>query len=215
MEPFAVKFLQRVLWPTAIVQSFWTLGAVIAKQRAREVARLFGVELNTKGPELDGYVPLPTTHSPAIQKAIDRMRRNATNSPDQVGKSGSVALNDPATPREKSPRRTGNLPTNPKNQQPTNGNLWVKGGASRADGSPPTAWELFMAKYFQRWKPIELEPPRGSIAFSGLVELETERCWLVIDVFAWYNPKTKDFDPDSQMIRMRRVQDKYQRPLVR
>lgn len=72
----------------------------------------------------------------------------------------------------------------------------------------------FKVKLAQTWRPAKDYPPRGSILLSGLVELDTPKAWLVLDVTAAWNPKTRDYDARSMIIKLRRAQFKKQGPAV-
>jgi hypothetical protein len=95
-------------------------------------------------------------------------------------------------------------------RQPPSGNFAQEDKVPRTVVSP---LEAFMKMYSQVWKPIKFDPPRGCVAVSGLVELETSKAWIVIDVFAWYNPKTRAFDENTLWLPVRRMQYKKQSPL--
>jgi hypothetical protein len=71
----------------------------------------------------------------------------------------------------------------------------------------------FKTKFAQTWRPAPNYPPRGSILVSGLIELDSPKAWLVIDVTAAWDPKTKQYDPRSMYLGMRRLQMKKQAPL--
>ena len=73
----------------------------------------------------------------------------------------------------------------------------------------------FKAKLAQTWRPAPDFPPRGSILVSGLVELDTAKAWLVFDVKAAWDPKTREYDPRSMHIKLRRMQLKKQGPIGR
>jgi hypothetical protein len=77
------------------------------------------------------------------------------------------------------------------------------------------AYMAFKRKFAQTWRPAPDYPPRGSIFVSGLVELDSPKAWLVVDVTAAWDPKTKQYDARSMRIRMRRLQMKKQAPLGR
>lgn len=74
------------------------------------------------------------------------------------------------------------------------------------------AWTAFKAKMAQTWRPAANYPPRGSIIISGFVELESPKAWIVFDVRAAWDPKTKEFDPRSLYLRTRRLQMRKQAP---
>lgn len=71
----------------------------------------------------------------------------------------------------------------------------------------------FKQKMAEKWKAPVAYAPRGSIIVSGLVELDAPKAWVVMDVFAGWDPKTKAFDPYSMLIRVRRLQPKKQQAM--
>lgn len=68
-----------------------------------------------------------------------------------------------------------------------------------------------MSKKLRKTKDIH---PRGSIKVSGFVELESDRAFLVFDVVAAWNPKTKEYDRNSMSLVLRRIQKKRQAPMA-
>lgn len=73
-------------------------------------------------------------------------------------------------------------------------------------------WKALKQRFAKTWKPKPEVPPRGSIAVSGLIELETTKSYVVIDVIAWWNPKTRSYHDKSMVMRLRRAQMKNQKP---
>jgi hypothetical protein len=70
----------------------------------------------------------------------------------------------------------------------------------------------FKVKMAQTWRPAPNYPPRGSILVSGLVELDSPKAWLVFDVKAAWDPKTRSYDARSMLLQLRRMQLKKQGP---
>lgn len=71
----------------------------------------------------------------------------------------------------------------------------------------------FKVKLSQTWKPAPNYPPKGSILVSGLVELDSPKAWLVFDVKAAWDPKTRLYDARSMHLKLRRMQLKKQGPM--
>lgn len=71
----------------------------------------------------------------------------------------------------------------------------------------------FKQKFTQTWRPAPNYPPRGSVLVSGLVELDSPNAWLVFDVKAAWDPKTKTYDATSMQLKLKRMQLKKQGPL--
>lgn len=70
-----------------------------------------------------------------------------------------------------------------------------------------------LAEHRRKWRSARCLPPRGSISFSGLVEVKCSTGTVLIEVQAWYDPKEKQFDPHSMMMGIRRTDAYTQHPL--
>lgn len=70
----------------------------------------------------------------------------------------------------------------------------------------------FKNKLLQTWRSAPCFPARGSILVSGMVEIDAPKAWLVFDVKAAWDPKTKEYDPRSMVVQLRRMQHKKQNP---
>lgn len=64
----------------------------------------------------------------------------------------------------------------------------------------------------QNLKKTQMQIPRGSILVSGLVELDCPKAWIVVDVKAAWDPKTREYDKKSMTMGLRRIQMKKQPP---
>jgi hypothetical protein len=74
-------------------------------------------------------------------------------------------------------------------------------------GSEP--WKKLKQTYDRERRPFRADPPRGSFLVSGLVELETPKAWVVLDVTMWFDPKTKARAPFTTSLYLRRITPKY------
>ncbi|KAK4444745.1 hypothetical protein QBC34DRAFT_308266, partial [Podospora aff. communis PSN243] len=217
IESFNAKLLDRVLWPTPMASSFWALGTAVIGHKTAEIARYFGIvtsnpDVQASGAGASSPGPLPSSHNPQIQKALDRVRGSSTRNPGEVRDPSSMTLNTPApTGGKPSAAAPSKVPASTGNPQPAGERYFGEERVKSAVSAGFSPWQVFMKQFGKSWKPILPEPPRGSIAFSGLVELESTKCWIVVDVFGWYDPKTKQFN--NVMMRLRRLQDKLQSPL--
>jgi hypothetical protein len=217
IDSFNAKLLNRVLWPTPMASSFWALGTAVIGHKTAEIARYFGIaasnpdaQASSAGASSPG--PLPSSHNPQIQKALDRVRGNSTRNPGEVRNPSSMTLNTPAPSGGKpSAAAPSKVPASTGNPQPAGERYWGEDKVKSAVSAGFSPWQVFMKQFGKSWTPIRPEPPRGSVAFSGLVELESTKCWIVVDVLGWYDPKTKQFN--NVMMRLRRLQDKLQSPL--
>ncbi|KAK4680602.1 hypothetical protein QC764_100640 [Podospora pseudoanserina] len=216
VESATVKLLERVLWPKPMALSTWALGKALVGRQFSSVAQFFGFEGDSSThppdrPVSAGPLPLPTNHSSDVQKALERIRAQATKRPEDVNDPRSISPT-PNTPPGPSRDKPISIPNRPPAEH--NGNPEKFVGQEKVQslvGLKP--WEEFMKTYTKVWKPIRPDPPRGCFAVSGLVEIETSRGYLVIDVLSWYNPKTRSHDRKSMWMSVRRMQYKQQAPM--
>lgn len=193
VDASTVLKVRHVLWPSALLASSWSFVRVLAAEEFRNIAGLFGIEIQSPPPPL------------TIHQAIARHEQVLKNRlPSKNGTQQPLGDN-------KKPIIEGAIPDKPN----------VAGGGSEAvtPSSLPAlqshflhAITAFKSKLREKWRPAPRYPPRGSIAVSGFVELDAPRAWLVFDVTAAWDPKTKDFDPGSLNIKLRRLQMKKQVP---
>lgn len=71
----------------------------------------------------------------------------------------------------------------------------------------------FWTRLRSLWRPVQQNPPRGSIQLGGIVQLETPTAWVWIDVLGFWDPKLDRFDPGSMKLGLRLVQAKQQYPV--
>ncbi|KAK3392695.1 hypothetical protein B0H63DRAFT_106 [Podospora didyma] len=222
VESLQAKLLERVLWPRPFALSFWAFGTALAKEKVNEVAKYFGFETGdsgsgiTRGSPMAGPAPMPTTHNAQVQKALQQIRQQATKRPEEVSDPSAMATAAEAAAAaaaaaNAAPNASGRPGSSKSEKQPAEerfaGENWLR---SFYEGNP---WKEFVKTYRKTWKPLKDDPPRGCVAVSGLVEIETSKAYAVIDVFAWYNPKTNSYDERSMWMSLRRMQYKKQAPL--
>ncbi|KAK4176370.1 hypothetical protein QBC36DRAFT_329495 [Triangularia setosa] len=216
VESATVKLLERVLWPKPMALSTWSLGKALVGRQLSSVAQFFGFEGDNSThppdrPASAGPLPLPTNHTTEVQKALERIRAQATKRPEDVNDPRSISP-APNTPSGTARDKPISVPPRPSAEQ--NGNPEKFIGQEKVQslvGLKP--WEEFMRTYAKVWKPIRPDPPRGCFAVSGLIEIETSKGYVVIDVLSWYNPKTKSHDRKSMWMSVRRMQYKQQAPM--
>lgn len=199
------RLMERVFYPQPIALSVWTVSVAVIKAKTLQLARYLGYEPSNgnaqPGPNSPAP-PLPTTHNTQIQKVVDSLRQQATRRPDQVSDPSSMAM----APKPRS--ATTNSTTE---KEESAGQFWAV--RKVRESMPQDPWESIKKQLGKTWQPIKALPPRGSIAVTGLVEIDAAKAWVVIDVFAWYDPKAKAFDMNSTTMRLRRVQFKVQAPM--
>lgn len=196
VDSLIVHKIRHAFWPTALVKSTWSFTKTLFVDDTRRFAKLLGFQTSTP-PSFDQIVaqqqrmmkkPLPTRDGPARETpALTDPRKAIT---------GTNAL-------EKSDMMTGEA--NASNKEAKLGE-YIYAHFFRSIMA-------FKGTLSRTWKPAPNYPPRGSILVGGLVELDSPKAWLVFDVRAAWDPKTKSYDPRSLYISLRRLQPKKQGPL--
>ncbi|KAB5549598.1 hypothetical protein GE09DRAFT_1223418 [Coniochaeta sp. 2T2.1] len=224
VESSVVNAVNRVLWPTPLFHSTWAFAGTMLKQNAQDFLKAIGYDSNgtpttPQGapPAPGSSSPLPSNHHPDIQRALQRIQQQATKRPAEVKdpramsaqKQGDNPYGAPSSSPQSPPAPTGTTPDKSKSDQ----DLFPGQAAARSLSAEP--WKVFTQQLRQKWKRVPEQPPRGCVLVSGLVELEAPKGFTVVDVVAYWDPKTRQFDTKSMMVRLRRFQMKQQAPIRR
>ncbi|KAK3355730.1 hypothetical protein B0H65DRAFT_56654 [Neurospora tetraspora] len=228
MDSPQVKKAERLFWPRPVALSLWAVATTLVKKKAMEVSQFFGLSslFTPSGSPAQpaqgtGTTGLPSTVTGDVQRMMDNIRRQATQRPEDVQDPGALVsarrMNPDAATQNKGILTTTNQPP-PSKETPKTGDEkkdkeWALAQLREFIGLSP--WEIFTKTYRKVWKPIRPDPPRGSMAFAGMIEFETKKHWLTAYVTAWYNPGTKTFDPNNFTITVTRLTNKQVHPLVR
>lgn len=215
VDSLTVFRIRQALWPSALTQSFWSFSKVLIKQDTAIIAEMLGIQSRPQ-PSVEALLAQRGKGSESetetsAQPAEDGVPRTAaatrslaeTTHPEpnrSLDKAPSDAL-DALTKRVK---------TEAQSNQEEKDNALVPLKTHLMN-----AYTAFRTKFAQTWRPAPNYPPRGSILVSGLVELDSPNAWLVMDVRAAWDPKTKSYDARSMQVVMRRFQMKKQAPLGR
>jgi hypothetical protein len=223
-DSWVAKQMERVLWPKPLALGFWALGTATVKQTTLEVARYFGFASEEprraqKPTNPATPPPLPSGPGPEVQKALQQIRQQATRRPEEVNDPGSMSSSASApsapssAPRDK-PMPVPDKPTLGQNKQDTpDQKSWLQEMVLSVATSQP--WKQLKQTYSREQRPFKADPPRGSVCVSGLVELETSKSYVVLDVMTYYDPKTNARAPGTTAIYFRKIRAKQQTPLRR
>ncbi|KAH8905798.1 hypothetical protein BR93DRAFT_928371 [Coniochaeta sp. PMI_546] len=230
-----VNAVNRVLWPSPLFLSTWAFAGTMLKQNAQDLLRAVGYESKSPpafptSPAPQGTSagapgnppPLPSQHHPDIQRALQRLQQQATKRPEDIKDPRAMASQNqgdaaygssPSPPPTGTSHPPGTSPDRSKSDQEKAGDLFPGQAAAQSISAEP--WKAFKQQFLKAWKRVPEQPPRGCILVSGLVELEAPKGYTVVDVVAYWDPKTRQFDNKSMMVRLRRFQMKNQAPIRR
>lgn len=215
--------LERVLWPSALGWSIFAFAATCLQQNVREVQKHFGLQPSHQGSPSapgGGATALSSAAKTEMQRTLHRLRQRTSRRPEEVQDPGALGSSQPVDGAggasgpgaNTAPTRPGNQARNapgvarpgPKELFP--GHAWIRSMIG------PKPWEAFRMTLAQLWRPVVPHPPKGCVIVTGLVELETPRGWVIIDVLAGFDPTTRNYDGESLRLKVRRIQPRQQSP---
>ena len=193
-----VSKIRQVLWPSALVKSFWNFTKVLCVEDSKRVAGMLGIKIDNS--QLQSMDQLLARH----QQMMKTMRNK--DGPSQVPRAtGDISKSVMKVPTP--------VPASSEDKEPDGEDSTVQQKVAMALQrrlfSPLLAFRM---KLEQTWRPAPAYPPRGSILLSGMVELESSKAYLVFDVKAAWDPKAKAYDTRSMQLALRRFQWKQQGP---
>ncbi|RDW87584.1 hypothetical protein BP5796_03278 [Coleophoma crateriformis] len=202
VDSLLVHRIREILWPTAMVKSTWSFTKTLLMEDGKRLLTFFGYQTKT-----------PITIEQMITQQQQQMMQKQLPSKDgpmaeahSAGDGGRSMGKVPTLNRPNSPGKgTGGLDSSDEGSI-----LDITAPISAHFFRAMMAFKMTLAK---TWKPVENWPPRGSILVGGLVELDAPKAWLVFDVRAAWDPQTRQYDPRSMVVSLRRLRPKKQGPM--
>ncbi|KAL7620823.1 hypothetical protein AAE478_009821 [Parahypoxylon ruwenzoriense] len=215
VESMVVFRTRRALWPDILSLSLLSFSEELMKQNALYIAKLFGFE------------PTP---SPPLQQTIERIQQRLKKPTSPFPSANTQAANGSSTHSSSSAEKGPAKPSPAPDLSSAAPGASVGGPDPISSGADPGrpksvrdihvikytqehtsgAWQALRKKFAQTWFPLRDLPPRGSILVSGLVEITTSRCFLTIDAYAFWDPKTRKFDMKTGIFRIRSIRMRAQ-----
>ncbi|KAK1998093.1 hypothetical protein LX36DRAFT_48132 [Colletotrichum falcatum] len=201
IDSFAVKRLEKVLWPQAMAVSTWAFTSAFVQLHVRLISRALGLESS------NADQPFPPIRGGDVQQKTQRPLPSANRqTPD-------------GTPAENASHNVGKTADPRQTDDPESGgktNFVMDTAISQAEGMKHITGRPvreFWTKLSETWSVPKQYPPRGCILVSGFVECDLPKASVVIDVWGFWNPRTKTFDSGLTFMSLRRFQPKRQAPL--
>ncbi|KAH8817136.1 hypothetical protein F5884DRAFT_778527 [Xylogone sp. PMI_703] len=193
--------IRRAFWPSPLAQSFWAFTKVLVAQEFQQLANILGIKTEQSSPAFD-----------PIEMLRQRQLQRPNPAPSPNGPPKQPTLTDAATAMGSMsfPPKTPMVGKDSQDVDTTAGPATKVGMSLHAHFMRPIM--AFKMKLAQTWRSANAMPPRGSVIVSGMVEINAPKAWLVFDVTAAWDPKTKAYDTKSLVLRLRRVQMKKQWP---
>lgn len=210
VDSHTVYRIRSVLWPSAMAVAFWNFAKVLAIDDTKRFASYLGIK--SKDPPLS----IDQILSKQQQMMKGTLPNNKPGLPTSASNEAQAANNPKAMIKISDPAKA-TLSTQTPGEEKTSEAEEVGPGTKTA-----AFWHMHFnrpitvmkTKIAQLWRPAPSYPPRGSILFSGMVELEAPKAFLVFDIRAAWDPQTKDFDTRSMRIQLRRLQWRAQAPIA-
>jgi hypothetical protein len=195
--------LRHVLWPSALVRSFWNFTQVLVLDDTKRIASMLGIRSSRSPPSIEQLL--------AKQQQMTKGSLPSKDGPPAQAE-GEATNNAKAMIKISTSAKTRLAEQNPeKASEETEVGPGMR-VAMALHQHFNHAIVSFKSKVMQTWRPAMTYPPRGSILVGGFVELEAPKAYLVFDVRAAWDPQTQDFDQMSMFLQLRRFQWKAQSP---
>jgi hypothetical protein len=195
------------LWPTAVAQSSWAFGTAAFRKSFIDIAGVLGYEIKNSPTQVPVRPEVQIQKAerekdPALPPPVKQQTPDGSSSSSTASnEAGRDTTGDTKRNAQDAAGATDLVKDIAQDQVKTFKELWE---------APRAAFNTALRKYWQKPRPF---PPRGCIMVSGFVELESHSAYIMLDVVAFWNPKTRKYDTPSMRVALRRVQQKLQRPV--
>ncbi|KZL79049.1 hypothetical protein CI238_06847, partial [Colletotrichum incanum] len=200
VDSFAVKRLEKILWPQAMAVSTWAFTSTLVKQHFMGISRALGFESSKPAQ------PFPPVRGGNMQQKTEGPLPSANRqTPDGTpAENASHNVSKTADPRQTDDPESGGKTNFVRDTAISH----IEGMKQITEGPV----REFRKKLSQTWSPPRQHPPRGCVLVSGFVECDLPKAMVLIDVWGFWDPRTKTFDSSSTYMNLRRIQLKRQAP---
>lgn len=229
VDPTTMMRISRALWPAPVAQSAPAFVSTLFRQNMQNVAKYFGYEVEEPA-------PLNSLAAMLKKKLEEAERRAAKHNGTSVDSSSSRRVTSASTSEAAAAaagtENAAGLPAanvTADGQQPATATATATASASEDANKPVNAkdmipfnslrpgiedaWAEFKKKLSQTWLPLRPQPPGGCVGVSGLVELQSANSRIMIEVSAFWDPKTRKYDAQTMHMKLRSIRPRNQVPL--
>ncbi|TQS39261.1 hypothetical protein Golomagni_00216 [Golovinomyces magnicellulatus] len=197
VDSMTVRRTQRALWPSTMMLCTWSFVKVVTTDFFEKIVNTIGFK---------------TRQPPTIEQLLARHRQlmKGKNIPPENGPSLETQLHPEVT--DIAEISSGSHPKQSQERSQDESEFEIEELITelRQTFSRPIA--AFKKTFVKLWKEPIANPPRGSLWVSGLVEIDTSKAYMVFDVKAHWDPRTRTYDIGSLTLGLRRIQLKKQAP---
>ncbi|KAI0126977.1 hypothetical protein BJ170DRAFT_684548 [Xylariales sp. AK1849] len=235
--------LQRTLMPTQVTRLMLSFSLALAKQNALGVAKILGYEpapqqgaqaqqtlerirqyMAKSQSKTSGSTPDPSSLDPKASESKDPRSLTATTKTQTANGSTSEPPPSASPPSadssQSSPEKKGlpgvvspfSSPATTDDKPPSAKDIYgVREVAEHTSG----AWNAMMKQWSKIMRPVTPLPPRGCVGVSGLVEISSPKASVIIEVSAWFDPKTQTIGNETLILKLRQLKPRQLTPAAR
>jgi len=195
--------LHRALWPSAAFNSVYATGRYI-----------FNLQL-LRAKQFLGLAPQPEEELQQLRQQLELIHKAVQGRAQAKGDQKGLPEPSSATPTSERSTATPHPPVMgadaTSNPNPDQQKALMPKIPTLPDGSNiPIALSIFATTLAKSWTPLTVEPPRGTVVVSGLVEVRGSKARCTMDVVAAYDPKANQYVLVKGAVR--RIQGRRQPP---
>ncbi|KAI1850972.1 hypothetical protein JX265_007297 [Neoarthrinium moseri] len=229
--------LQRTLMPTAATLSLWSFSTTLAKHNFWTMAKYLGYDakpdpssqLEQTLDRLRQHIgktqsrpppPVPDTNS--LESKSAETKDLAPTTKRQTADGAAAGSTPSAPPPEGTAQEASGkgfpqairpfsrpAPEGSEQKIPSAKDIY---GVKEVSATTTGAWQAMRQKFRRVWRPVRPFPPRGSVEFRGLVEVASSKASIVVDVQAFYDPKSQTIDTKTMVLGLRTLKPRQMAP---
>ncbi|KAL8971759.1 MAG: hypothetical protein Q9197_003112 [Variospora fuerteventurae] len=172
VHPLHYSTLQTALWPASLASSIWASQKTFASLQISKITNALAFHLSPEAPEAEKSNPPDLQLQKAAQQGGPQ-KHDSTSESDADMPPGSSTFNkesDESLTKNGSSDRSRLLPITPT--------------IPDLGGDALSAVDAFKSTFARTWQPAQTPPERGTVMFSGLIELVGPKGIAVLDVRA-------------------------------
>ncbi|KAL8639472.1 MAG: hypothetical protein Q9228_003503 [Teloschistes exilis] len=177
VHPLHYQRLQKALWPKPIASSIWASYRTMVSLQYAKLKNYLSLETNSEGSN-EGA-------SNAAEIDLSEIHKKMTpEKPESPSKAHSEQPESPAAAssgKARSRSSTGNWSSDLVRVLPSSSSV------SGVDGDIASSVEAFRKTFAKTWRPAQAPPERGTVMFSGIVELSGPKGVATLEILAAYH----------------------------
>ncbi|CAK7229986.1 hypothetical protein SBRCBS47491_007434 [Sporothrix bragantina] len=222
VDPVTMMRISRALWPEPVALSASSFVTTLFRQNMHNVARYFGFEMSDNDPLSATSRSSVAGRPPQDLHTLAAELKRRLEEAEADNKGGARARSGKKDAGVQTTDMTGSLtpspspsPSSPRDKDDPSRILNAKDliPFESLRASIDDAWLEFKKKLAETWLPLRPQPPGGSVGVSGLVELQSPNSRIMIEVMAFWDPKTRKYDTPTMHMKLRSIRPRTQMPL--